>query len=71
MFKTLGASPVNMSFSEVYVALQSGTVDGQENPLADIVARSLQEVQKNIAISNHVYTPVTLVKNKAKYDALT
>ncbi|QJP16327.1 TRAP transporter substrate-binding protein [Starkeya sp. ORNL1] len=71
MFKTLGASPVNMSFSEVYVALQSGTVDGQENPLADIVARSLQEVQKNISISNHVYTPVTLVMNKAKYDALT
>ncbi|BCJ90647.1 hypothetical protein IZ6_13820 [Terrihabitans soli] len=71
MFKTLGASPINMSFSEVYLALQSGTIDGQENPLADIVARSLQEVQKNISISNHVYTPVTLVMNAKKYDSLT
>ena len=71
MFETLGASPVNMSFAEVYLALQSGTIDGQENPLADIMARSLQEVQKHISISNHVYTPVTLVMNQARYEGLT
>jgi TRAP-type transport system periplasmic protein len=71
MFKTYGASPVNMPFGEVYLALQNGTVDGQENPLADIVGRSLQEVQKNISISNHVYTPVTLVMNLKKFESLT
>ncbi|MFC5068662.1 TRAP transporter substrate-binding protein [Flaviflagellibacter deserti] len=71
MFKTFGASPVNMSFSEVYVALQSGTVDGQENPLVDIVGQSFNEVQKYLSISNHVYTPVTLTMNKAKFDSLT
>lgn len=71
MFKTYGASPVNMSFSEVYVALQSGTVDGQENPLVDIVGQSFNEVQKYLSLSNHVYTPVTLAMNKAKFDGLT
>jgi tripartite ATP-independent transporter DctP family solute receptor len=70
-FETLGATPVTMNFGEVYLALQNGTVDGQENPLADITARSLHEVQKYISISNHVYTPVTLVMNAAKYDSLT
>ncbi len=71
MFKTLGASPSNLSFAEVYLALQSGTIDGQENPLADIVARSLQEVQKHISISNHVYTPVTLVMNLKRFEGLS
>ena len=71
MFKTFGASPINMSFSEVYLALQSGTIDGQENPLADITARSLNEVQKFLSISNHVYTPVVLVMNLKKYESLT
>ena len=71
MFKTLGASPINMSFSEVYLALQSGTIDGQENPLADITSRSLNEVQKFLSISNHVYTPVVLVMNAKKFDSLT
>ncbi|MDX6804773.1 TRAP transporter substrate-binding protein [Terrihabitans rhizophilus] len=71
MFKTLGASPMNMSFSEVYLALQSGTIDGQENPLDDIVIRSIHEVQKHISISNHVYTPCTLVMNLKKYESLS
>lgn len=71
MFKTFGASPINMSFSEVYLALQSGTIDGQENPLADITARSLNEVQKYLSISNHVYTPVVLVMNLKKFESLT
>jgi tripartite ATP-independent transporter DctP family solute receptor len=70
-FQTFGASPVSMNLGELYLALQSGTVDGQENPLSDITARSFEEVQEYLSISNHVYTPVTLVMNAAKYDALT
>jgi tripartite ATP-independent transporter DctP family solute receptor len=69
-FETFGAAPTRMNFGEVFVALQNKTIDGQENPLNDIVTRSLHEVQKYISISNHVYTPVTLVMNAAKFDAL-
>ncbi|MDQ0347355.1 TRAP transporter substrate-binding protein [Ancylobacter vacuolatus] len=69
-FKTLGATPVNMNFGEVFLALQNKTIDGQENPLNDIVERSLNEVQPYISISNHVYTPVTFVMNARKFTAL-
>lgn len=69
-FKTLGATPVNMNFGEVFLALQNKTIDGQENPLNDIVERSLNEVQPYISISNHVYTPVTFVMNARKFAAL-
>lgn len=70
-FKTFGAQPTTLNFSEVYLALQAGTIDGQENPLNDIVTRSLQEVQKFLSISNHVYTPVTFAMNAKKFDSLT
>ncbi|QIB33513.1 TRAP transporter substrate-binding protein [Ancylobacter pratisalsi] len=69
-FKTLGATPVNMNFGEVFLALQNKTIDGQENPLNDIVERSLNEVQPYISISNHVYTPITFAMNAKKFDAL-
>jgi TRAP-type transport system periplasmic protein len=71
MFQTYGASPVTMNLGELYLALQNGTVDGQENPLAGTVSRSFHEVQKYFSLSNHVYTPVTLVMNGRKYDSLT
>jgi tripartite ATP-independent transporter DctP family solute receptor len=70
-FQSLGASPVTMNFGELYLALQNGTVDGQENPLSLISSQSFFEVQKHLSISNHVYTPVTFVMNGAAYDALT
>ena len=60
-----------MNFGELYLALQQGTVDGQENPLITIKNRSLFEVQDYLSMSNHVYSPVTLVMNAAKYDSLT
>ncbi len=69
-FKTFGAAPTRMNFGEVFLALQNKTIDGQENPLNDIVTRSIHEVQKYISLSNHVYTPVTLVMNARKFDAL-
>lgn len=70
-FRELGAEPINMNFGELYLALQQGTVDGQENPLITIKNRSLNEVQEYLSLSGHVYSPVTMVMNGAKYDGLT
>jgi tripartite ATP-independent transporter DctP family solute receptor len=69
-FERLGATPITMNIGELYLALQQGTVDGEENPLSVIRAWSFQEVQKYLSMSNHVYTPVTLVMNGRRYDAL-
>jgi TRAP-type transport system periplasmic protein len=71
MFETYGATPVTMNLGELYLALQQGTVDGQENPLAGTVNRSFHEVQKYFSMSNHVYTPVTFVMNGDKFDSLS
>ena len=57
MFQQWGANPTPMSFSEVFVALQTGVIDGQENPLTNINAAKFQEVQKYLSITGHVYTP--------------
>ena len=70
-FEMLGAAPINMNIGEVYLALQQGTVDGQENPLGHIRKWSWYEVQKYISISRHVYTPITFVMNLARYEGLT
>jgi tripartite ATP-independent transporter DctP family solute receptor len=70
-FKTLGAAPTPMPLGEVYMALKQGALDGQENPLSVIDEFSFDEVQKNIALTNHVYTPITLAMNGAAYDALS
>lgn len=70
-FEMLGAAPINMNIGEVYLALQQGVVDGQENPLGNIRKWSWYEVQKYISISRHVYTPITFVMNLARYDSLT
>ena len=70
-FESFGAQPISMNFGELYLALQQGTVDGQENPLITIKSRSLFEVQDYLSLSNHVYSPITFVMNAAKYDSLT
>lgn len=57
MFTVWGANPTPMSFSEVFVALQTGVIDGQENPFTNIAAAKLNEVQKYLSITGHVYTP--------------
>ena len=61
MFQTLGANPTPMALSEVFVALQTGVVDGQENPLAQIWASKFQEVQGYLSLTGHVYTPAYVV----------
>ena len=70
-FEALGATPIAMNIGELYLAMQQGVIDGQENPLGNIRAWSWFEVQKYISLSNHVYTPITLVMNGARYDSLT
>ncbi len=70
-FEMLGAAPIKMNIGEVYLALQQGVIDGQENPFGNIAKWSWDEVQDYISLSRHVYTPITFVMNKAKYDFLT
>lgn len=62
-FKGMGAEPVAMNFGEVYTALQSGTIEGQENPLPTIVGFSLQEVQKFVSLTEHVRAPEFIYVN--------
>lgn len=61
MFKSYGANPAPLSFSEVFVALQTGVMDGQENPISHIWFGRYYEVQKYMSLSRHVYTPAYLV----------
>ncbi len=57
MFKAYGANPSPLPFSEVFVALQTGVMDGEENPLAQIYPARFYEVQKYLSMTGHVYTP--------------
>ena len=60
MFEEYGAEPSPMALSEVFMALQTGVMDGQENPLAQIAGQRFQEVQRYLSMTGHVYTPAYL-----------
>jgi tripartite ATP-independent transporter DctP family solute receptor len=60
MFQAYGAQPSPMELKEVFVALQTGVMDGQENPLTQIFSQKFQEVQKYLSMTGHVYTPAYL-----------
>lgn len=70
MFREWGGNPTPMAFSEVFIALQTGVIDGQENPLTNIYSAKLQEVQKYLSLTNHVYTPSYLVAGKRTWEKL-
>jgi tripartite ATP-independent transporter DctP family solute receptor len=70
LFRHLGASPTAINFSEVYSALQTGIVDGQENPLVLIDTAKLYEVQKYCSITNHVWAGFQLGFNMAAWKKL-
>ncbi|TMA21987.1 MAG: TRAP transporter substrate-binding protein [Deltaproteobacteria bacterium] len=70
MFQAYGASPSAMGFSEVFVALQTGVMDGEENPLTQIYTAKFQEVQKFLSMTEHVYTPAYLVVSVRKWASL-
>lgn len=63
-FKTFGVDPTPMAWSEVFTSLQTGALDGQENPIAIIHAQQLNTVQDYLAITNHVYSPSALLISK-------
>ncbi|MEY3638056.1 MAG: hypothetical protein RIR68_1189 [Pseudomonadota bacterium] len=70
-WKSIGANAVPMAFSEVFPALETKALDGQENPLVHMYSNKMQEVQKHISLTNHVYTPVALVASKKFWDTLS
>ena len=69
-FRSLGAIPQVMAFSEVYQALQTGVVDGQENTWSNIYTQKMHEVQKYITVTNHGYIGYVVVVNKKFWDGL-
>lgn len=70
MFQAWGANPTPMSFSEVFTGLQTGVIDGQENPYTNINSAKLNEVQKYLSKTGHVYSPAYPTMGKAFYDGL-
>ncbi len=64
-FQTLGALPTPMAFSELVPALQQGTVDGQENPIPVILNNNLNQVQRHLTLTGHVYSPAMLLCSPA------
>ena len=64
-YKAFGIIPTPMAFTEVFTALQQGTVDGQENPLSVITSAKLDQVQKYLSLTGHVYSPALFLMNKA------
>jgi C4-dicarboxylate-binding protein DctP len=69
-FRSLGAIPQVMAFSDVYQALQTGVVDGQENTWSNIYTQKMHEVQKYMTVTNHGYIGYVVVVNKKFWDGL-
>ena len=69
-FKTLGTNAVPLAFSELFGALETGTVDGQENPFNTILSSKFYEVQKYLTVTNHVYSPWIVLVSKKWWDGL-
>jgi len=70
-YRAFGIIPTPMAFTEVFTALQQGTVDGEENPVSVITSAKLDQVQKYMTLTGHVYSPALILMSKAKWDALS
>ncbi|WP_423245215.1 TRAP transporter substrate-binding protein [Janthinobacterium tructae] len=68
--RALGANPQVLAFSEVYQALQTGVVDGTENPPSNMYTQKMHEVQKHVTVSNHGYLGYAVIVNKKFWDGL-
>ena len=66
-WKAAGVNPTPMAWSEVYGALQQGVIDGQENPVAVILQMKIYEVQKNLSLTQHVYSPAMLIMSMKRW----
>lgn len=69
-FKLLGMNPSPMPIAELYTALESGAFDAQEHPINVTLSSKFYEVQKHLTVSNHVYSPLIVAMNKAKFESL-
>ena len=70
-FKTLGANAIPLPFSELFSALETKAVDGQENPFNTILSSKFYEVQKYLTVTNHVYSPWIVTVSKKFWDGLS
>lgn len=70
LFNTLGANAVPLPYTELYTALETGTVDGQENPAANILNAKFYEVQKYMTLTRHQYNPQIVLVSKKFWDGL-
>ncbi len=70
-FRQMEAAPTPMAFSEVFTALQTKTLDGQENPIPVIFTSRFYEVQKYLSLTGHVFSPAPLMVSKMTWDRLT
>ena len=70
LFQAYGANPSPMPYSEVFIALQTGVMDGQENPLSQIYGAKLQEVQEYLSLTGHVYTPAFVTVGLNRWNRL-
>lgn len=70
-FRTLGTNAVPMAFPEVFTALETKTIDGQENPFVTIETSKFNEVQKYLSVTRHAYTPFLVLYSKKLWDQLS
>jgi tripartite ATP-independent transporter DctP family solute receptor len=70
MFQAYGSNPSPMKLSEVFTALSTGVMDGQENPLTQIWSQKFQEVQKYLSLTGHVYTPAFVAVGAKRWASL-
>jgi TRAP-type transport system periplasmic protein len=70
-FKTLGTNAVPMAFQEVFAALETRAIDGQENPFVTIDTSKMYEVQKFLSVTRHAYTPFLVLYSKSLFDRLS
>jgi tripartite ATP-independent transporter DctP family solute receptor len=70
-FNALGANATPMAFTELYTAMESAAVDGQENPTATILASKFYEVQKHMVLSRHMYSAWVVLMSKKTWDGLS
>lgn len=68
---SIGANPTPVAFNELYSALEQGVVDGQENPIATIMSMKFYEVQKQVALTKHTYSPGAVIMSNKMYDSLS
>lgn len=66
-YSAYGASPQAMSWSEVFTALQQGTIDGHDNSISTIVSNNVQEIQPYMTVSRHTYEAFTFMANTANF----